>query len=146
MMGRKGNELLSGDDSELVMSIVLRGYKTYATDDIFFTHVLKASRLTEEYFHRLYKGLILPLPAFDVMRAAIYGNSFYDAIRDYLYYYKRYIKYSIICWKPSSKSKRKLAFDKIEQFRYWGIFRLYKIYRQWIQTKERSIRYTPCSP
>ena len=145
MMGRKGSELLSGDDSELVMSIVLRGHKIYATDDIFFTHVLKANRLTEEYFHRLYKGLILPLPAFDVMRAAIYGNRFCEAIKDYLYYYKRYIKYSIVFWKPFSKSKRELAFDKVEQFRYWGIFRLHKIYRQWIQIKQRSVKYTPCN-
>lgn len=139
MMGRKGNKLLSGDDSELVMSIVLRGYKILATDEITFTHVLKANRLTEEYFHRLYKGLMLPQPAFCVMRAAMKGTKFRDAISHYLYYTKRYIKYAILWWKPNAKSKRQVASMEIEPFIYWGISKLYRIYRQWVKLKKDQL-------
>lgn len=139
MMGRKGNKLLSGDDSELVMSIVLRGYKIFATDEITFTHVLKANRLTEEYFHRLYKGLMLPQPAFCVMRAAMKGTKFRDAINHYLYYTKRYIKYAILWWKPNAKSKRQVASMEIEPFIYWGLSKLYRIYRQWVKLKKDQL-------
>lgn len=135
MMGRKGNKLLSGDDSELVMSIVLRGYKIFATDEITFTHVLKANRLTEEYFHRLYKGLMLPQPAFSVMRAAMKGTKFRDAISGYRYFTKRYIKYAILWWKPNARDKRRIASKEVEPFIYWGIPKLYVIYRQWVKLR-----------
>ena len=140
MMGRQGQKLLSGDDSELVMSIVLRGYRIFATDEITFTHVLKAERLTEEYFHRLHKGLMLPQPAFSVMRAAMKGTEFKDAISYYLYFTKRYIKYSILWWKPNAKNKRNVAYKEIEPFIYWGIPKLYVIYRQWVNLKKKNSR------
>ena len=136
LMGRRGKELLSGDDSELVMSIVLRGYKVYAVDDVWYTHVLKAERLTEEYFKRLYEGLMLPGPVFDVMRAVIYNKSFYHAVRDYLYYYRRFLKYGLLFWKSDSGRKRNEAWDRLKPFRYWGLFQLYGIYRQWVKIKK----------
>lgn len=135
MMGRKGNKLLSGDDSELVMSIVLRGYKIFATDEITYIHVLKANRLTEEYFHLLYKGLMLPQPAFSVMRAAMKGTKFRDAISGYRYFTKRYIKYAILWWKPNARDKRRIASKEVEPFIYWGIPKLYVIYRQWVKLR-----------
>ena len=138
MMGRKGNELMSGDDSELVLSVVLRGYKIYATNSIYYVHVLKAERLTEDYFNRLYKGLILPIPAFDVMRAAIYKTGFYGAIKGYLYHYKRYIKYSILFWKPLAREKKYVAKKNLEQFRYWGVVKLYKIYLHCTKIKKKA--------
>ena len=142
LMGRKGSELLSGDDSELVLSMVLRGYKICAMDGIWYTHVLKAERLTEEYFNRLYAGLVLPFPVFDVMRAAIYDRKFTCAIRDFLYYYKRAAKYRILFWKPNAYHKRREAYEKMKPFRYWGIFQLYRIFRQWKRIKKRRTALT----
>lgn len=136
LMGRKGKELLSGDDSELVMSMVLRGYKVYATDDVYYKHVLKAERLTEEYFYRLYEGLIIPIPVFNVMRAVINNVSFFDSIEEYIYYFKREVKYSFLFWKPLSRRKRKEAYDNLRAFRYWGLIRLYGIYYQWGKIKK----------
>lgn len=137
LVGRKGNKLLSGDDSELVMSIVLRGYKAYPLDEISFTHVLKADRLSEEYFHRLYKGLTLPRPVLGMLQAVINNIGFRDAIQEYTYYTKRYIKYSVLWWRPLSKQKRKLALKEIENYRYWGALRLHRMYRQWIAIKRK---------
>lgn len=145
LMGRKGGELLSGDDSELVMSMVLRGYKVFALDDVWYTHVLKSERLTEDYFHRLYEGLLLPMPVFDVMRAVISDLSFFDSIKYYIYYYKRAIKYSLLFWKPLSGRKRKEAYNELKQFRYWGVFRLFAIYCQWTKIK-RAARHAPLTP
>ena len=137
LVGRKGNKLLSGDDSELVMSIVLRGYKAYPLDEISFTHVLKADRLSEEYFYRLYKGLTLPRPVLGMLQAVINNIGFRDAIQEYTYYTKRYIKYSVLWWRPLSKQKRKLALKEIENYRYWGALRLHRMYRQWIAIKRK---------
>lgn len=137
LVGRKGNKLLSGDDSELVMSIVLRGFKTYPLDEISYIHVLKAARLSEDYFHRLYKGLTLPLPVLGVLQAVINDIGFRDAIGEYIYYTKRYIKYSVLWWKPLSKQKRGIALKEMESYKYWGTLRLYRMYRQWVAIKRK---------
>ena len=137
LMGRKGKELLSGDDSELVMSMVLRGYKVFATDDVYYIHVLKAERLTEEYFYCLNEGLAQPTPVFEIMRAVIYDRGFYKTIRGYLELYKRHIKYSILWWKPDAKIKSRNALNRLIPFRKWGFFQLYLIYRQWNNIKKR---------
>ena len=137
LVGRKGDKLLSGDDSELVMSIVLRGYKTFALDEIFYIHVLKAERLSEEYFHRLYKGLTLPHPVLGTLQAVINNIRFRDAIKEYTHFIKRYFKYWILWWKPLSKQKRELALKETENYRYWGIIRLNCMYRQWEAIKRK---------
>lgn len=137
LVGRKGHQLLSGDDSELVMSIVLRGYKTIALDEIFYIHVLKAERLSEEYFHRLFKGLTLPHPVLGTLQAVINNIRFRDAIKEYTHFIKRYVKYWILWWKPLSKQKRELALKETENYRYWGIIRLHRMYRQWVAIKRK---------
>jgi len=137
LVGRKGNKLLSGDDAELVMSIVLRGYKTYPLDDISYTHVLRADRLSEEYFHRLNKGLNLTHPVLGLLQAVINDIGFRDAIQEYINFIKRYIKYSFLWWKPLSKQKRELALKETENYRYWGTLRLHRMYRQWVAIKRK---------
>lgn len=136
LMGRKGKELLSGDDYELVMSIVLRGHKVYALDEVWYTHVLKAERLTEDYFNRLLKGLVLPSPVMGIMQATIYDKSFYDATKEYYRNYLRVIKYSLLFWKQGARQIRKNAYDYLIPFRYWGTLKLYKIYHQWMRIKK----------
>lgn len=98
LIGRKGNMLLSGDDSELVMSMVNRGYRIYPTDDVFYIHVLKTERLTNEYCHRLCEGFILPEIAFESMRAAMYGTGFIPILRKYCRLWQDYLKYCIVRW------------------------------------------------
>ncbi len=136
LMGRTGSKLLSGDDSELVLSVQLRGYKIYATDSIFFTHVLKANRLSEDYYKKMLKGLSLPGPVLEVMRGVLHNVTFKKAIQDYLWFYYQYIKCSILWWTPTAKAIHDIAKSKTNDFRYWGILRLYIIYRQWSKIKK----------
>lgn len=138
LKGRTGKKTLSGDDTELVLSIQLRGYRIYATDRIYFTHVLKANRLSEEYFYKLYEGLSLPVPVFEVMRGAVHKIPFTDAMHTYIWYYKRYLKYRILWWNPTAKKYYEIAKQHTREFRYWGIVRLYKIYREWSRIRERQ--------
>lgn len=139
LVGRKGDKLLSGDDTELVLSVVLRGYNIYPTDDVYYTHVLKSNRLTKEYLYNLQQGLIIPIPVFDVMRAVIYNKRFGSFLRDYLRCYKNYIKYSLVRWKPWSGLERREACKRLKMVNYWGIIYLYKIYRQWNRIKKMRL-------
>lgn len=138
LLGRRGEDLCSGDDFELVMSILLRGFKIHALDEVWYIHVLKAERLTEEYFNRLSAGLALPTPVFDVMRAALYGKGFYEAIKRYWCCYKRMIKYTFLFWKSEAVQKQEDAKCCWAQFRYWGVLKLHEIYCQCVRIKKAS--------
>lgn len=138
LMGRRGKELLAGDDSELVMSMVLRGYKVHATDTVWFTHVLKAERLTESYFYRLYDGLQLSSPVIETMRAANNGTGFCEIVRDYHRCCKTFVKYSVLRRQSGAYGKRNGAKDRIKRIRFWGLPRLYKIYRSGLRIKKTN--------
>lgn len=135
LMGRRGKELLAGDDSELVLSIVLRGYKVYATDDVWFTHVLRAGRLTETYYYGLYDGFQLSAPVIEAMRAALYETGFHNMVMDYLTCCKMVVKYSVLRRLPEAYGKRRCAKDRLRKVDFWGLPRLYKIYRDCLRIK-----------
>ena len=139
LMGRKGGELLSGDDSELVMSMVLRGYKISPTDDVSFIHVLKANRLTEDYFERLLVGLVRPVPVFEVFRMVINDRPFKELLNKYYMWYKTYMGSWIHFTRPDRLKTRKQYGDIIARYEYWGIFTLWRIYREWKKIK-RQVR------
>lgn len=138
LMGRRGKELLAGDDSELVLSMVLRGYKVYATDAVWFTHVLKAERLTETYYYRLYDGFQLSSPVIEAMRAAIYETGFREILKDYHRCCKDFLKYSILRRHSGAYGKRNGAKDRIKRIDFWGLNRLYKIYRSCLRIKNAN--------
>ena len=131
LTGRCGNRLLSGDDSELILSVVLRGYKIYPTDAVSFTHVLKSSRLTKEYYLKMKEGLVLPIPAFTTMRAAIGGIPFIRVVRIYLGLYISWL----VNFFLTNKEKRNYAQETIRLWKFWGIGKLYSIYNEWSRIK-----------
>jgi len=53
---RKGNELLSGGDSELCARVLIMGYSLYYDERLIFKHYIPSSRLTNDYFNRLTEG------------------------------------------------------------------------------------------
>lgn len=53
---RRGNELLSGGDSEICRWFIMLGYKLWYDDRLFFIHYMHPSRLTVDYFRRLIAG------------------------------------------------------------------------------------------
>ena len=135
LVGRKGGQLLSGDDSELVMAIVLRGYKIMASDDVYYTHVLKAERLTEDYYKRLLAGLLLPVPVFNVFRAVIYTHPFTSIVNDYLKNVKS-IAWSYVHSKsPGAKNIRSNSKQLVQAYHFWGIWKLWHIYKDWKNIK-----------
>lgn len=132
LMGRKGNTLLAGDDTELVLSMVNRGYRIHPTDDVYFTHVLKSERLTNDYWDRLLYGLTLPDPVFETMRAAIYGKPFYGIFKKWWRYNYIIIKYStFVRWKSWAKANINLYGGLQKKYNFWGIATLLKIYIEW---------------
>lgn len=136
LMGRKGKKLLSGDDSELVMSMVVRGFRIEPTDDVFYTHVLKANRLTSAYFEKLKIGLEQPAPVFEVFRAVIYGDSFKSILYHY-YESARAILWSVVKFRsPDATSIRKQHKERLGLYNYWGLFRLWRIYVSWMKIKK----------
>lgn len=140
LIGRKGCELLSGDDSELVMSMVLRGYRVVPTDSVYYVHVLKANRLSKEYFERMRVGIIMPSPVYDVFRDVIHDVPFAQTIRRYCGLIKS-IMWSLLYYKnPKAKSVRKNHIENLRRYNYWGLFRLWNIHKSWRNIKRKSIR------
>ena len=131
LMGRKGKDLGSGDDSELVMSMVLRGYRVFPTDDISYTHVLKAERLTKDYYDKLVVGLLRPTPVFHVFRTVIEGKTFWEFLSIYIMHFKsllwsyRHNKHSV------ARYVRKSCMIELGNFNYWGIIKLWRIFNSW---------------
>jgi len=85
LTGRCGNKLLAGDDSELVKSIILKGYSISFNDNITFTHVLSSKRLTYKYLCDLFKGFGISYPILQVYDICINKKSFNTIFFTYIY-------------------------------------------------------------
>ena len=53
MVGRKGNTVLSGDDSEMCLRALLAGSHLYYDERLVYRHFIPATRLTDAYFKHL---------------------------------------------------------------------------------------------
>ena len=58
LTGRKGNELSSGEDSEMCLRFILMGYHLYYLEQLQFTHFMETSRLSEAYYQRMSDGFV----------------------------------------------------------------------------------------
>ncbi|MDR3653780.1 MAG: glycosyltransferase [Paludibacter sp.] len=56
LIGRSGNQLSSGDDSELAVWHIILGFKLWYDDRLIFSHFISKERLTEQYVTNLFKG------------------------------------------------------------------------------------------
>lgn len=57
LTGRKGNQLVSGDDVEWCFLVQLAGYEIWYEEQLKFKHLMTAGRLTWEYYLKLKKGI-----------------------------------------------------------------------------------------
>ena len=71
LSGRKGNVLLAGDDGELVLALILKGYKLMASDEIYFQHIIPKERLNIKYLTKLHEGFGMMYPVIDMYRDII---------------------------------------------------------------------------
>jgi glycosyltransferase involved in cell wall biosynthesis len=58
LVGRNGNQLSSGDDSELAIWHIILGYKLWYDDRLIFHHFIPKERLTESYVTNLFDGFV----------------------------------------------------------------------------------------
>ena len=59
LVGRKGNELLSGEDGELSSRMFDLGYRYYFNPEMKLYHAIPRSRVQYDYVNRLLQGLVL---------------------------------------------------------------------------------------
>lgn len=128
LTGRKGNVLLAGDDSELVFSLILRGYKLYTSDDVTYIHVLATKRLTFTYLKSMIHGFGLSTPILDLYEAVFIHQKKNALLSIFFQKTGSYIKQSLK--KPSLKRdfiqiKNRGYFDGL---RLWGYKTLRHIY------------------
>ncbi len=57
LTGRKGDDLASGEDNDLVLRVLTRGWKVAYVPSLRMNHVIPASRLTRDYLARLSEGI-----------------------------------------------------------------------------------------
>ncbi|MBQ9230722.1 MAG: glycosyltransferase family 2 protein [Prevotella sp.] len=138
LTGRCGEMLLAGDDGELVASILIRGYRKQATDNLTYVHVLPPKRLTWEYLEGLFKGfaLVHPLPC--AMECAINGHPPYYML---LLYFKRI--WIVLTKIPFFRNRRqKLIIDYniniIRACHFWGFKKILSIYNEYIKYKNEE--------
>jgi glycosyltransferase involved in cell wall biosynthesis len=74
LSGRKGNNLTSGDDGEIVLSAIISGYEIYTDDSFYFYHIIPKSRLTFNYLYKLHIGFGKMYPILQVYRSNINNN------------------------------------------------------------------------
>ena len=135
LIGRRGGELLSGDDSELAYAIVLRGYRTHPTDDISYVHVLRANRLTWDYCQKMYQGFDKAAGPLMMMCLVLDGGNFRQFLRQYIRLWLVYIKYSMLFQHPNAADVRKNCRKEMSITEYWGVYKLYSIYKEWLKVK-----------
>lgn len=128
LIGRKGTKLLAGDDTELVYSVVLRGYTIKGMDEISYTHVLAARRLTWEYFSNMCKGFDLSQPILQTMRRVIHDVPFSEILKEQYYAYKALLYNIVYFKKPDAKENREQILKTLKNFNYWGIFTIARLY------------------
>ena len=55
---RKGDEIISGGDSEICEWFLIAGYKLWYDERLFFTHFIPSSRLTQNYLDSLHSSFL----------------------------------------------------------------------------------------
>jgi glycosyltransferase involved in cell wall biosynthesis len=106
LTGRKGNELLAGDDSELILAIIISGFMIVASDEIFFFHLLPESRLNERYLKRMYVGFGMMYPVLNMYTFFIERNKLYRPYVFFILFYFNIILSFFSAIKKRGMNKR----------------------------------------
>ena len=81
LTGRKGGVLLAGDDGELILALMICGYELHASDDFYFHHFIKQSRLKKEYLYKLHFGFGMMYPVIDIYRDFLRTKKIYSSFK-----------------------------------------------------------------
>lgn len=113
LLGRTGSQIVSGEDSEYCIRLLLMGYKLYYDKDLLLTHQIDERRLSLNYLDKLLKSFQENsittsdyYEAFFSLRKKLFSAYFLSAKSLILYFF-----YSLIFNKDkSSFNKRRLFF------------------------------------
>lgn len=130
LTGRCGGKLLAGDDSELVKSIILQGYKIGASDELTFIHVLPTKRLTKKYLCEMYRGFGFSAPVLYVYDLCLEHKQFK---RIYFFYIIIFIKFIIHYIISIFKKDNQVILEYVKYilfgFNFWTLKKLKTIYK-----------------
>lgn len=110
LTGRKGNQLLAGDDSEIICALRLSGYRLIASDKLIFWHILPSNRLSEEYLKKMALGFGMTMPVIFTYRKILNNKKSITFSYILIYYMINLIKSSI--YAVTQKGLRKHFFLK----------------------------------
>jgi glycosyltransferase involved in cell wall biosynthesis len=112
LTGRSGNNLLSGEDMEFLLVLLLLNYKVGFNPNLVFNHYIPAERLSISYLNKLNFGFGLASPFIGIYRAGLINNRFYSLIRSsrilYIFYQCLSFVVQKISLNPSLQQSLKL--------------------------------------
>lgn len=95
LIGRKGNKLSAGEDSELCYQVGIVGYKIWYDQRLTFKHFIPKGRLEWEYLKKLHVGFSKSSIVLDLYKKVIKGEkvSHFFWIKQAFYFLGIYLKY-----------------------------------------------------
>ncbi|MFZ2151968.1 MAG: glycosyltransferase [Minisyncoccia bacterium] len=87
LSGRKGKELFSGEDGELVYEISKRGFKSYYYSELAYFHFMPKERMTVGHLTKMYIGFGLASSVIERRRSLLIGRP------SILYYFIRFFQF-----------------------------------------------------
>lgn len=128
LVGRCGDKLFGGDDGELVMSIILKGYHKRYVSELTFVHMIPKKRLSLAYFYNLFKGFALMTPVVNVYIDKIANKPFVIEYVKYLLLYV-YLLSSLFERETNRRELLRIKYwNTIKAYHYWTFKRLQSIY------------------
>lgn len=92
LTGRIGNNLLAGDDSELILALRLSGYHLVASDEFFFWHLLPFKRLNRQYLGKMAVGFGMTMPVISIYNLCLYKKKVFSSFYLIAYFLVNSIK------------------------------------------------------
>lgn len=132
LLGRTGEKITSGDDSELCKWILIANYKLWYLDSLHFKHYITKERLTETYRIKIKKGQEASLVILDDYDWFIKNINRYDQKRIFLQKGKDVIKLIIRgITDKDRKWKEKLQLIVGSKFKIHAhLYKIYTIYKK----------------
>jgi len=136
LSGRCGKKLLSGDDTELVVSILLRGYEKGCSDNLKFIHVLPSQRLTQKYLFGMYKGFSMAYPILMTMISILEKHSIIKALFYYFVCYIGIFRNILFLFTKRRKLLTYYYLYNVYAYHFWGWRKLHMVFMTCKNLKE----------
>lgn len=91
-VGRKGNVLSAGEDTEIGRLFLLAGYRVYYDERLVFQHFIEQKRLTKTYYQKLTKGFREARKKINIYDSVLY-NQRYNKSQKMAKFFYTFLKY-----------------------------------------------------